>query len=140
MDKKRLSQLYHLNREIEMLKKQIQDFDFKPPDCITDSVKGSYPEFPYTEHSITIYGIDWEGREKKLERLRNQLSWRLTECLELAIELNEYIACIEDSMMRQILSLRYVNGLPWRQVALHIGGGNTADGVRKMCERFLLEK
>ena len=51
--------------------------------------------------------------------------------------LNRYIAGIEDAQMRMILSLRYVNGLSWQQVAVNIGGGNTADGVRMMVDRYL---
>lgn len=45
-----------------------------------------------------------------------------------------------DAQMRMILSLRFVNGLTWRQVAHSIGGGNTEDSVRKACQRFLQEQ
>lgn len=51
--------------------------------------------------------------------------------------LNRYIAEVADSLTRQIMSLRYVNGFNWTQVAMHIGGGNTPDGVRKRHDRFL---
>ncbi|RXI57426.1 RNA polymerase subunit sigma-24, partial [Clostridium tetani] len=37
----------------------------------------------------------------------------------------------------QIISLRYINGLTWEEVATNIGGNNTADSVRKTAERFL---
>jgi len=53
--------------------------------------------------------------------------------------LNRYIASIEDSQMRLIMSYRFVNGLPWNQVAANIGGNNTADSVKKACYRFLAE-
>ena len=46
---------------------------------------------------------------------------------------------LEDSQMRQILLLKYLRGLSWRQVAMGIGGNNTEDGVRKRAERFLRE-
>ena len=44
---------------------------------------------------------------------------------------------LEDSQMRQILLLKYLRGLSWRQVAMGIGGNNTEDGVRKRAERWL---
>ena len=59
--------------------------------------------------------------------------------IDLVEEIEEYINTIDDSLTRQILSLRYVNGLTWEQVAASIGGGNTADSVRKVAERFLME-
>ncbi|MEG1011026.1 MAG: hypothetical protein RSD27_11030 [Ruthenibacterium sp.] len=53
------------------------------------------------------------------------------------IRLSRYIATVEDSLTRQILTLRYVDGLSWTAVAAHIGGGNTADSVRMAHNRFL---
>lgn len=35
--------------------------------------------------------------------------------------LNAYIDAIEDSEMRQIMKLRYLNGLSWQQVDFSIG-------------------
>ena len=61
--------------------------------------------------------------------------------LELAVveynRLNRYIASIDDSLIRQIIALRFVDGLSWRQVAFRIGGGNTEDSVRKAVKRYL---
>ena len=54
--------------------------------------------------------------------------------------LNRFIENVDDAQMRMILSLRFVNGLTWRQVAHSIGGGNTEDSVRKACQRFLQEQ
>lgn len=61
--------------------------------------------------------------------------------LELAVveynRLNRYIASIDDSLIRQIIALRFVDGLSWRQVAFRIGGGNTEDSVKKACYRYI---
>lgn len=48
-----------------------------------------------------------------------------------------YINGITDSATRQVIELRFVNGLTWQQVAYSIGGDNTADSVRKICDRHL---
>ena len=52
-------------------------------------------------------------------------------------EINRYVENIDDSLIRQIIILRHVNGLTWEQVAASIGGNNTADSVRMMHDRFL---
>lgn len=56
------------------------------------------------------------------------------------MRLEQYIANVDDSYMRQILTLRYVYGYSWHKVALRIGGGNTADGIKKRCQRYISKK
>ena len=65
---------------------------------------------------------------------------RVEELIDLVEETNDYINDIDDSLVRQIFTLRYINGLEWRQVAVSIGGNNTADSVRMIHNRFLERK
>ena len=48
-----------------------------------------------------------------------------------------YISNIDDSMIRQIIFLRFVQGHTWVQVAAEIGGGNSPDSIRMMMKRYL---
>lgn len=134
MNKEQLKQIRYLKSEIKMLKKQIEDLDYT---ISIDSVRGSNPSFPYTQRSFTIEGIDCEEYNRKIRRLQRKLNRRAEELLDLVEETNDYIENIDDSFIRQIISLRYVNGLSWNQVAMSIGGNNTADSVRKVAERYL---
>lgn len=68
--------------------------------------------------------------EKMIERKKQS---RMVEYNRLM----RYISSVDDSFMRQILTLRYVNGCSWLQVAMRIGGGNTEDSVRMAHKRFL---
>lgn len=52
--------------------------------------------------------------------------------------LRGYIARIDDALTRRIFELRYIDGLSWAQVAKSVGGGNTAEAVRKRHNRYLL--
>lgn len=134
MDKKQLKQLRYLKSEIKILKEQIENLDYT---TTKDSVKGSDQEFPYVQRTFTITGIDYEDYNRKVRRLQRQLQRRLDELIDLVEETNSYIENIDDSLIRQIISLRYINGLTWDQVAASIGGNNTADSVRMLCDRFL---
>lgn len=134
MDKEQLKQLRYIRSEIEAIKKQMSDLDYT---VVTDKVRGSSSHFPYVQRSFTVEGIDYEEYNSKAKRLQGKLNKRKNELMNLAGETNEFIEKIDDSLVRQIISLRYVSGLTWEQVAVNIGGNNTADSVRKVAERFL---
>ena len=138
MTKKELSQLRYLSKEIDILKMQIKDLEDKAEkQTASDVVSGSNPVFPYERRRFHIEGIDLKIYEKRLRRLRHKLNKRMEQLIKQRELLETYIASIDDSMIRLILTLRYVEGLSWRQVAHRIGGGNTPDSVRKMHDRFL---
>jgi len=131
--KQQLSQLKALKSEIEILKRKIAEY--KVP-AVTDTVIGSDPDFPYAEHPIVITGVDVERYERSKRRLLSIYQHRLIELMELKEKLENTIAEIDDSLTRQVVSLRCINGLPWTKIAYNIGGNNTADSVRMVFNRF----
>lgn len=128
MTKKELSQLYYLNREIEELKRRIEELE-----CAATSTTTSITGMP------TVSGVsDKVGKyAAEIADLKSILDLNLKKCFYELNRLNRYIQSIEDSEMRMILSLRYVNGLCWDQVAASISMYATADSVRKAHDRFL---
>lgn len=128
MTKKRLEQYGDLLKEIVLLERQI---DNTPDETYqADVVRGSYDCPPFTQHSVMISGYGDNPLLARLERRKRKLQKE-----RLAIE--DFIDDIDDSQIRMIISLKYINGLNWRQVAFSIGGKNTEKGVQKACERFL---
>lgn len=134
MAKEQLRQLKYLKSEIEMLKKQIDNIK---PSTTIDFVKGSSPNFPYIRQTFQIEGIDYSAYSAKVERLHRKLERRINDLIDLVEDMNEFIAGIDNSLVRQILALRYINGLQWEQVAASIGSGTTGESCRKIAERFL---
>jgi len=57
--------------------------------------------------------------------------------IEQSIKINTFILDIDDAQLRQIMYLRFIKRLSWQAVANRIGGGNTSDGVRKRCNRYV---
>lgn len=117
MTLKELSQLYRLNREIEGIKATISRLEARRP---------------RKDEKNNQADID-------LDYYRATLNNRLEQCnIELA-RLNNYIADCPDSLTRQILSYRFIDGLSWDQVAAHIGG--ITPGAAKMTAyRFIGKK
>ena len=84
--------------------------------------------FPYPEYS----------RKKTLLYARKATLTSLEmELLETLNQVEEFIASVNDSRMRRIINLRFIEGMSWNKVADHIGGGNTEDSVRKAFVRFM---
>jgi hypothetical protein len=135
MTRQDLKQLRYLKREIRLLQEQITAVE---SEIVTDKVTGSDPEHPWTDRAFIIRVLPGE-RNEKLLRLRERLERRMKDLQDMRAEIFEWVESIEDSLLRQIIILRHVNGLGWRQVAREIGGGNTAESVRQLHSRFFKE-
>jgi len=72
--------------------------------------------------------------------LKGILDLNLKRCFYELNRLNRYIQSIDDAQMRMILSLRYINGLGWEQVAASISSCISGESIRKAHERFLTRK
>jgi hypothetical protein len=123
-----LSQLYYLNREIEHLKTRIEELE-----CIATSSTSRITGMPHTTDISDKVG----KYASEIADLKELLDLNLKKCFYELNRLNRYISSIQDSEIRLIITLRYINGLSWRQIAFSIGGGNTEDGVKKIVYRYL---
>lgn len=84
--------------------------------------------FPYPEYS----------RKKTLLYARKATLASLEmELMETLNQVEEFIASVEDSRMRRIITLRFIDNLSWNKVADRIGGNNTEDSVKKAFYRFV---
>jgi len=137
MTRQKLKQIRHLKREIELLEEQILNLE---AGIVTDKVRGSLSHHPWIETSFKITGFDRIEYAQKMDKLKRKLQRRVDDLQDLRAEIFEWVESIEDSLLRQIIILRHVNGLTWDQVAASIGGGNTADGVRMIHDRYLRGK
>lgn len=128
MTLKELSQLYYLNREIERDKERLAKLYAKAMGGV-QTITG----VPYVSGASDKTG----GYAAEIADLRGIIEANIQRCFYELSRLNRYIESVDDSQIRMILSLRFVNGMTWQQVANSIGGNNTADSVRMACTRFL---
>ena len=131
MTKRELSQLYYLNREIEEMQNRLQELE-----CLATSCTANITGMPHAS------GInDRIGKyAAEIADLKSLLDLNLKKCFYELNRLNRYINSIDDSEMRLILSLRYINGLCWEQVAASISLCASGESVRKAHDRFLRKK
>ena len=134
----RLNQYRDLRREVDMLENEVRHLREQASEQISDTVTASAPEWPYVRHTVVVKGTP--PMPTKLRRRIRRLKDRRAHLDDELEEIDIWIAHVPDSMTRQIIWMRYLQGLSWQQVATRMGGGNTADGMRKKIERFLLGK
>ena len=125
---KELSQLYHLNQEIEMDRLRLRNLEARAQPGA--QVITGMPHAPGTKDKVGECAAE-------IADLRGIIEAKHQQCLYERARLERYIAGIDDSLTRQMFKLRFVNGLTWRQVAACIGGRNTDDGCRKAVQRYL---
>ena len=129
---KELSQLYYLNREIERDRERLSILRSKASSMGASGFDG----LPKSG----CLGGRLAQCIAEIVDLEVIIQAKITQCLHERNRLERYISDIPDSITRQVFQLRFVSGLPWAQIALSIGGGNTEEGVRKRVYRYLKQK
>lgn len=123
-----------VRERIEKTEKQIAKIE--DDGNVVDSVRGGdggiqhfkIEGFPYPEYS----------RKKTLLYARKATLASLElELMETLNQVEEFIKSVDDSRMRRIITLRFVDNLSWNKVADRIGGNNTEDSVKKAFYRFM---
>lgn len=131
----------YLQERIPKIEKRIEEIE--SGELVKDKVRGGEGGW----QSFNIEGVPTkEYEQKKTELLTKKLLLNqrksTLEILEFDLlqktnDVEEFIASIEDSRMRRIINLRFIENYSWNKVADYIGGGNTEDSVRMAFNRFM---
>lgn len=135
------AKIEYLEREIPKLEEEIQEIENGL--IVKDKVRGGSGGW----QTFTIEGIPVVELQEKAAKLiikknllitRREMVQNLEERVENQInDVEAFIESIEDSVVRQIVHYRYVEGMPWNSVADKIGGYNTEGSVKMMFKRYL---
>jgi len=104
----KLNTLYYLTKEIEMHERRLSEID----------------DIPYAS----------ENDKRELYEIINGM---LQRCIRERDTLENYIASIEDDILRRVFILRFGAALSWPAVASQMGGGNNSGNLRMMCLRYV---
>lgn len=127
MTQKELSNLFYLKIEIERETKRLRRLE----ECATNTTS-KITGLPF------VPGIsDKTALAAEIADARTIIEHKNREAIIEYNRLMRYIAKIDDSFIRQIITMRYVDGKSWANIAVSIGGDNTPDSVRMAHNRFL---
>ena len=130
MTKSDLEQLTLLNTEISRDLERLQEL-YALLTGSTSSISG-LPHIGLLSNSDKIGNF-----VSMIEVLEQEIRERVLESATRYIQIWSYINAVHDPLVRQIIALRYIDGLPWQQVANNIGGGISVSGVRMILDRYL---
>ena len=128
MTNRELSQLYYLKQEIEMKRRKIHELETIAEDTASKIIGTPHPLGINDKIGTTAAEIAY---------IKAILSLNVQEYYYQYNRLLRYIETIDDSLVRQIMTYRYIDLMTWNDVADTIGGGNTEDSVKKKVYRFL---
>ena len=80
---------------------------------------------------------DYQRKKTLLYARKATLSSLETEILETLKQIEDFVSSVEDSRMRRIITLRFINNMSWNKVADQIGGGNTEGSIKMAFQRFM---
>ncbi len=78
-----------------------------------------------------------DAMRDEMEQCRQLLETSMKKSLAEYKRLVVFISEIDDSLIRQVVFFRFIQGLTWTQTAAEVGGGNNADSIRMMVKRYL---
>ena len=105
-----LDQLRYLREEVDLLSQRIAELEL--------AARGGAGRITGLPRCALPAAGEWGAR---LAALRDRLENRRERCMMLLGELYAFIDDVDDSLMRQILTYRYIDGDTWQRVARRIG-------------------
>ena len=139
--KNALSQYNDLIREIEEVEQRISKTERDLQRIIdegevTDMVRGG--EGGIQHFTITGFPNRDYVKMTTLLNTRKSILHALKSEIEQSInDVQVFIASLDNSHDRRIVTMRVIDKMSWKQIARNIGGGNTADSVRMAYNRIL---
>jgi len=137
LDKNILKEYIDACKLVEETEQEIKKLNQKKKTIVQTNVKGSNPNFPYQEQHFRIQGTTFTVRDDSRIRYEEaSLERQKQEAERIKLQVEEWMRSIPVRMQR-IVKYRYLDGMPWVQVAEKMGRKATENGVKKEFERFL---
>ncbi len=131
--KEYLSKYIFLEKEINRLRKKRKRISESLHVREHGVVTGSMPEFPFAECHFIVSGISLKS-DKEKETIKSQLliDIKANEALydDMKLEIEEFIESLDDLEMKQILEMKYIQGMKDEEIGDVIGYSRRAIGMK----------
>ena len=118
MTKELLEQYPDICAEIEELKRENKT-------VISDIVRGSSDEFPFTAHPITVRGLGPQRYAEHIAKLKAQKQ-----------EIEQFVFGIKSAWLRRVVMLRALHGYSWDQVAAQMSKSGKVPAINTLKSQY----
>ena len=125
--------------EVTRLSQRLERLQDTKSHIVTDTVRGSSHNNPYQERIIAITGISKRHMET-VSKVEATLRKRIKQTRESIVAVEEFIAAVPHSKVRQAIECYYVQGMTWAQVAREVYKHASEDTPRKAVESYLAKQ
>ncbi len=141
MDKQILVDYIDACKVVDDTKEEIRKLKKNRKRILTDTVKGSSRDFPYTLQTYRTEGLAYSVVKDpdELDRLEVVLKERLQNAERIKRQVEVWLNTIPMRMQR-IIRYRIFEDLPWSQVAVRMGRRATEASVKMEYLRFMGKK
>lgn len=129
MTRKDLSRIYYLDRELKMWQQELNELEAR--------IGVGSPAFNGMPSAHGKPSSPTEREGMALADCKTQIELIVLQIKEATKEVYDFIASVDDSLMRQIINYRCVKLMNWTQIAVKLGGKNSAENLCNMYSRFL---
>lgn len=114
----------------ENKERKLEEIVTQEPDTVVGTVKCTSKNFPFLPGRMGVYMYDPE-QEKNLKIKAEKIKQEAMNLIEALKQVESYIYSIEDDEVREIFTLRYIEGLTQREVAenLHMERSNVSKKI-----------
>lgn len=96
----------------------------------TTSQLSDMPKSPNLNERLSRYVALIVDMEAEIEKMK-------PEAVKQRAVVDAYVKRVDDCFVKVILSLRFLEIMTWGEVAEAVGGKNTDDTVRMVCQRYI---
>lgn len=138
MDKQILVDYIDACKVVDETREEIRKLKKNRKRILTDTVKGSSHDFPYTLQTYRTEGLAYSVVKDpdELDRLEETLKERLQNAERIKHDVEAWLNTIPMRMQR-IIRYRFFEGLTWNEVAIRMGRKVTEAGVKMEYVRFM---
>lgn len=135
MTKERLKNYIFLNGELKDLEMQRERLEKQLSNTVSDIVKGSSSEFPYTQRTMKISGQDTK-KQKKIYNLIDRIDEQIDKINTERQYIMHWIDTITESRMRRLMRYKYIENYSWVKISFKLNY-SSADAARMAHDRFI---